>query len=87
VIVAGIVIETLPGGAAAVAARLAAIDGLAIRGSDGDRRLAAVWTTTSGQALERAAEGLLRADEAIVGIFPTYVGETEDDEAAGPEGP
>jgi hypothetical protein len=78
VIVAGVIIETLPGQAGPVAARLAGIEGVAIHGGDGDRRLAAVWSAPSGPAFEEEAETLLRADESIVGIYPTFVGEAAD---------
>jgi nitrate reductase NapAB chaperone NapD len=85
VIIAGVVIETMPGEAGPVAARLARIEGLTIHGGDGDRRLAAVWSAQSGEVFEHEAEQLLRADESIVGIFPTFVGlddETGTDDAA-----
>jgi nitrate reductase NapAB chaperone NapD len=78
VIVAGVIIETLPGCAAAVAARLASVEGVTIHGGDGDRQLAAVWAASSAGALEDEAEHLLRADESIVGIFPTFVGHTDE---------
>ncbi|HYG67401.1 MAG TPA: hypothetical protein VD838_07065 [Anaeromyxobacteraceae bacterium] len=74
-IVAGVVIETMPGEAARVAASLGAVDGLELQGSDGDRRLAGVWTGADGAALQRAAERLLASDPGILGVFPTFVGD------------
>lgn len=74
-IVAGVVIETQPGRAGAVAARLGAVPGLDLQGDDGDRRLAGVWRGPSGEALEEMAEALVAGDEEILGIFPTFAGE------------
>ena len=73
-VIAGVVVETLPGLAAAVAERLGALPGLSVRGDDGDRKVAVVFTGADGAALEALGEELLRADEAIVGVFPTLVG-------------
>lgn len=77
-IVAGVVIEAVPGQAPAVAARLGRIDGLELVGGDGDRRIAGVWTAPSGKALVDAAEALLRDDEEIIGIFPTFMGRSDE---------
>ncbi len=73
-IISGILIETLPARAGAVAERLAGIDGLKITGSDGNSRLAAVWRADDGTQLEREAERLLRVESDILGIYPTFVG-------------
>ena len=74
-VVAGVVVETLPGLAAVVAERLRALPGLSVHGDDGDRKIAAVFTGADGAALEALGEELLRTDEAIVGVFPTLVGQ------------
>ena len=79
-VVAGVVIETLPGQEPFVACRLEGEPGLEIVGGDGDRRLAVVWAADSGKALEAAAERLLERDTDIIGIFPTFIGR-DDDEA------
>ena len=73
-IVAGVVIETVAGAAPRVAARLLSEPGLELRGGDGDRRLAAVFTGEDGAALEALGERLLRSDEEILGLYPTFVG-------------
>ncbi len=73
-VVAGVVIETVPGEAPLVACRLASIDGLELVGGDGSSRLAAVWTAPSGKALERAVDALVRDDEQVIGVFPTFIG-------------
>lgn len=81
-IVAGVVIETLPGKAPGLVPRLARMEGLRIHGGDGDRRLAAVWTASDAQTLERLAEALVASVPDVVGVFPTFVGQSED--AIGP---
>ncbi len=73
-IISGLLIETLPERARAVAERLAGIDGLEITGSDGNSRLAAVWRADDGWQLEREAERLVKAEKDILGIYPTFVG-------------
>lgn len=80
-VIAGLVIETVPGSAPRVAARLALIEELVVHGGDGDRRIAAVWSAADGESLDGMAGELLRGDGEIVGVFPTFVG--DDQEAAG----
>ncbi len=77
-VVAGVVIETLPGRAPRAAARLAKIDGLELVGGDGDRRLAGVWSTASGKLLLESVEQLIQEDEELVGVFPTFVGRADE---------
>ncbi len=81
-IVAGVVIETVPGAAPRVAARLLHEPGLELLGGDGDRRLAAMFTGPAGGALEALAERLVHAFPDVIGVFPTYV--AEDPEEAPP---
>jgi hypothetical protein len=81
VIVAGVVIETVPGAAPRVAARLLSEPGLALQAGDGDRRLAAVFTGPDGPALEALAERLLQRDAEVLGVFPTYVADERPDAA------
>ena len=76
--IAGVVVETLPGAAERVGARLGAAPGLALAGGDGDRRLAMVWEAEDGTALEDLARQLLAADPEVVGVFPTFVGQDQD---------
>lgn len=73
--VAGVVIHTLPGRAAAVAERLATVPGLDPKGDDGDARLAAVWTAPDARSLRSRAEALVAEDEEILGIYPTFAAE------------
>lgn len=83
-LVAGVVIETQPGAAPAVAVRLAAGGRVRLEGGDGHRRLAAVVHAASAAELERWAEELLHSDTMVLGVFPTFVGKDEAcPEAAG----
>lgn len=79
-VVAGVILETVPGGEVRVAARLASEPGIELVGGDGERRIAAVWTGASGAELERLTERLLASDPELLGVFPTFVG-TDADEA------
>lgn len=76
-VVAGVVVETVPGALARVAARLGQVPGVTLQGGDGDRRLALTWEAADGGELERLAERLLREDAEVLGVFPTFVGEDE----------
>ena len=78
-ILAGVVIETVPGAAPRVAARLLHEGGLELHGGDGDRRLAAVFTARDGAALEALAERIVRADAEVLGVYPTYVADEPDE--------
>lgn len=77
-VVAGLVIETVPRSAESVARRLGRQPGLEIKGVDGDCRIAAVWTGESGEDLEQASERIVAEDEEVLGIFPTFVGQDEE---------
>lgn len=81
-IVAGVVIETVEGAAPRVAARLLGAADLELKGGDGDRRLAAVFTGDGGGALEALAERLVREDPEVIGVFPTYVATLPDPDPA-----
>ena len=73
-IISGVLFETVPGRVTAVATRLARIEGLEITGSDGHSRLAAVWCGADGRQLKREAEQLIKSENDILGIYPTFVG-------------
>jgi hypothetical protein len=77
-VVAGVVIETAAGAAPRVAARLLREPALALQGGDGDRRLAAVFTGESGDALEALADRLVRDDAEVLGVFPTFVADDRE---------
>ena len=71
-IVAGVVVQTVPSRASAVAHRLSALPGFEVKNTDGDSRIAAVWTGESGEDLEALGEGLVAEDWDILGVFPTF---------------
>lgn len=73
-VVAGVVVETLPGRAAAVSGRIGALRNVAVHGDDGDRRIAAVFTAEDGETLEALGEALVALDEEVVGVFPAFAG-------------
>jgi len=77
VIIAGVIIETLPGRAACVSARLVNIQGLTLHGGDGNSRIAAVWNSGTAQSLEEEVGSLVELDEDVVGVYPTFVAEDE----------
>ena len=79
-VIVGAVVETLPGKAPEVACRLEALDDLDVVGGDGERRLAIVWASSSAKVLERAMDRLVKGDEDILGIFPTFMGRDDGDE-------
>lgn len=80
-IVAGVVIQTLPGRADAVSARLAGFGGLAVQGTDNDGRVAAVWNAADADDLTHQAESLIDRDSDVVGVYPTFVGQDVEGEA------
>lgn len=78
-IVAGVVIQTRPGAASTVALGLQNIPGMTIHGGDGRSQLAAVWRAANTEALERLSRELVAGSDDIVGVFPTFVGEADDE--------
>lgn len=76
-VIAGVVIRTLPGRAPAVAGRLVSVPGLNVLKDDGDARIAGVWRAESGEALEAAGEALVELDEEILGVYPTFAGDAD----------
>ncbi len=73
-IVAGVLIETVPGAEPRVAARLLRAPWVTLHGGDGKSRIAAVLEGERGATLEEMTERLLAGDEEILGVFPTVVG-------------
>jgi hypothetical protein len=68
---AGVVIETLPGKAQAVAHRLSSLSGLRIEGDDGLSRVTAVWKIPGDMEPESLAETLYAWDGDILTVFST----------------
>lgn len=81
-VIAGVVIQTLPGRVEAVGRRLAAVPGLHPRGDDGDARIAATWRAASGEELEERAETLVAGDEDVLGVYTTFAAEEGDEPTA-----
>lgn len=79
-VIVGAVVETTPGAAPEVACRIGDQDGLEIVGGDGDRRLAVVWCSDAPKQLEKRMLRLVRTDDNILGIYPTFVGQDEEDD-------
>ena len=77
-VVAGVVIETVPGAEPRVAARLLRVPGVTLHGGDGDHRIAAVLDAPSGATLEELSQRLLASDEEILGVYPTFIGSEGD---------
>ena len=72
--ISGVIVQTIPGRVAAVASRLVQVDGIEINGTDGVQRLSSVWKARDGATMEKLAETLLKADQEILGIYPTFIG-------------
>jgi len=83
-VIAGVIIETTAGAAVTVAARLLKAPGVTLHGGDGRHRIAAVLEIDDGRTLEQWAEDLVRGDERILGVFPTFVGDDATDDSPSP---
>jgi hypothetical protein len=77
-LVAGVVIETLPGCAPAVARKVARMPGLAFFGGDGDRHVVAVSRLRSEARLEGWLEALGGLDASILSVEPTTISEEDE---------
>lgn len=76
-VVVGAVVETSPGATRSVGRYLERIEGVTIVGDDGRQRLAVVWEASEGQVLLESARALVRTREDVLGVFPTFVGDSE----------
>jgi hypothetical protein len=76
-LVARIVVETLPGRARAVAEHLAEIKGMASPAAEGDHRVTATWKVPENDTLEGLSEVLHALDPEILEVYPTMVGEED----------
>jgi hypothetical protein len=74
-IVANIVIRTLPGKGPAVERHLGAVPGLGPLHLDGGHRLYGTWRVTENETPERLAERLSSLDPDIVAVYPAQVRE------------
>jgi hypothetical protein len=74
-LVANIVVETLPGEAQRVAERMGRLKGMGALSADCDHRVIALWTVPDNDTLEGLSEVLQALNPEIVQVFPTVVGE------------
>jgi hypothetical protein len=74
-LVATIVVETLPGAAATVAERMARIQGMVAPVAEGDHRVVATWRVPDDDTREGLCEVLQALNPEILDVCPTLVGE------------
>jgi hypothetical protein len=72
-LVASIVVETLPGRARTVAERMARLAGMGSSSAEGDHRVVAIWKVPDGDTLEGLSEVLQAMNPEIVFVCPTVV--------------
>jgi len=70
-LVANIVVETLPGKAQTVAERMAHIQGMGSLSADGDHRVLATWSVPDNDTPEALAEVLQAMNPEILQVLPT----------------
>jgi hypothetical protein len=75
-LVASVVVETLPGKARTVAERMEQIRGMGVLSAD-DRRITATWTVHDCDTVEGLSEVLQAMNPEIVCVYPSVVGEEE----------
>ena len=73
-LVASIVVETLPGRASTVADRMAHLTGMGSSAAEGDHRVVAIWKVPDSDTLEGLSEVLQAMNPEIVLVCPTVVG-------------
>ena len=76
-LVANLVVETLPGKARAVAERMEQIRGMGRLSADGDHRVTGTWTVPDGDTVEGLSEVLQALNPEILCVYPAMVGEEE----------
>ena len=76
-LVANIVVETLPGKAEAVAQRMAQLRGMGALARTGDDRVTATWRVPDFDNVEGLSEVLQAMNPEIVHVYPALVGEEE----------
>ena len=75
-LVANVVVETLPGKARAVAERMEHIKGMGAVSAD-DHRVTATWTVPDCDTVEGLSEVLQAMNPEILCVYPSMVGEEE----------
>jgi hypothetical protein len=79
-LVAKIVVETLPGKALVVAEQMGRIQRMGLPSPDGDHRVVAVWRVHDSGTLEGLAEVLHALSPEILEVYPTLLGEELEEE-------
>jgi len=74
-LVASIVVETLPGKARAVAERMGQLKGMGALAAEGDHRVVATWMVPDGDTVEGLSEVLHAMNPEIVEVYPTLAAE------------
>jgi hypothetical protein len=75
VLVATIIVETLPGAAVVVAERMGHIQGMEGPVAQGDRRVVAIWRVPDYDYPEALSEVLHALNPEILDVYPTLVAE------------
>ncbi len=76
-LVTDLVLETLPGAAAAVGERLGSMKGMEAIAVLGDHRITARWKVPDGDTVEGLSEVLQAMNPEIVQVLPTFEGQEE----------
>jgi len=76
-LVASIVVETLPGKADAVAERMGRLKGMGAPSAEGDHRVVATWKVHEDDTLEGLSEVLQAMNPEIIHVYPTPLGEED----------
>jgi len=76
-LVANIVVETLPGKARAVAERMEQMKGMGSLSADGDRRVVATWKVHDCDTVEGLSEVLQAMNPEIICVYPSMIGEED----------
>ncbi|HEY7509239.1 MAG TPA: hypothetical protein VIG50_03255 [Vicinamibacteria bacterium] len=76
-LVANIVVQTLPGKAEAVAERMAQLRGMHSLARSGDDRVTATWKVPDCDNVEGLSEVLQAMNPEIVQVYPALVGEED----------
>jgi hypothetical protein len=76
-LVANVVVETLPGKAHTVAERMGSIKGLGSLSADSDHRVSATWRVPDGDTVEGLSEVLQAMNPEIIQVYPTLVGQED----------
>ena len=76
-LVASLVVETLPGDARTVAERMGRIRGMGSLSVDGDRRVVGTWTVPDGDNREGLSEVLHAKNPEIVEVYSTLSEEAD----------